>query len=280
MQLLTREDVDQALSLFPLTGSMADGMIQFVMNLHMLHAENKPTHGMCTPARRVSGSFSTLLTILERHEWQKQQGDTGALDHTAWMLFSGCDVEHFYIVVRSLFDDLAFLCSKMAVKKGQCPEEKFNKLFRWCMNGSRADRILGEDLAATIRACTWFEQIRETRDGIVHFGAFTLALPGHDTVSFRVEAGSRSSQVLPELMTNEDVADFDLFCAWVIGNLAVTLDRVGSIGLARLAIDQPVHRTSRRLAHSIARQYLIRLRNRLPAGRSESGAGQEASTGV
>jgi hypothetical protein len=98
MQLLTREDVDQALSLFPPTGSTSDGMIQFVVNLHVLHAENKPTHGMRTPAWRVSGSFSTLCTILERHEWQKQQGSTGALDHTAWMLFSGCDVEHFYAV--------------------------------------------------------------------------------------------------------------------------------------------------------------------------------------
>jgi hypothetical protein len=279
MQLLTREDVDQALTLFPPTGSTSDGMIQLVLNLHVLHAENKPTQGMCTPAWRVIGSFSTLLTILERHEWQKQQASEGTLDHTAWMFFSGCDVEHFYIVVRSLFDDLSLLCSKMAVKKGECPET-FNDLFRWCTNGSRADRILGEDLAATIRTCAWFEQIRETRDGIVHFGAFTLALPGHDTVSFRVEAGPRSSQVLPELMTNENVGDFDLFCAWVIGNLAVTLDRVGSIGLARLAIDQPVYETSGRLAHRIARQYLIRLQDRLPAGRSKSGAGQEASTGA
>src|SRR5687767_1260659 len=68
-------------------------MIQFVVNLHMLHAENKPTHGISTPAWRVFGSFSTLLTILERHEWQKQQASVGALDHTAWMFFSGCDVE-------------------------------------------------------------------------------------------------------------------------------------------------------------------------------------------
>jgi hypothetical protein len=46
MQLLTREDVDQALTLFPQTGRTSDGMIQFVVNLHMLHAENKPTHGI------------------------------------------------------------------------------------------------------------------------------------------------------------------------------------------------------------------------------------------
>ena len=66
-------------------------------------------------------------------------------------------------------------------------------------------------------------------------------------------------------MTNEYIADFELFMAWVIGNLAVTLDQVGRIGLEGLNIQDRVHGTSSRPAVGIVREYLVRLRERLPA---------------
>ena len=183
MELRTRKDVDAALQLFPTTGTMSDGMIQLWVNLHTQNNRGKPVLDMFRAVQRVASSFDTLLTILERHEWQKQQGNAGVLNHTSWALFAGCDIEYFYVVLRSLFDHLALLCREMANKKGET-SERFNKLFQWCLKENRANQILGKDLAAAIRACAWFEGVRLTREGIVHLGALTLALPSPETVSF------------------------------------------------------------------------------------------------
>jgi hypothetical protein len=152
MEWRTREDVDAALQLFPATGTMSEGMVQLCVNLYMQNARGKSSSGTLRAVQRVAGSFDTLLTILERHEWQKQQGDAGVLNHTSWMLFAGCDIEYFYVVLRSLFDDLALLCKTMAIKKGECPET-FNKLFQWALENNRANRVLGKELTSAIRAC-------------------------------------------------------------------------------------------------------------------------------
>jgi hypothetical protein len=265
MDIRTREDADVALQLLPATGGMSDGMVQLLANVHMLQVAGKPSGGLLPAVRRIYGSFGTLLTIVERHEWQKQQGKAGALDHMAWMFFAGCDVEHFYVSLRTVFDDIAFLCSRMATKKGECPDT-FGKLLQWCTTEQRADRVLGSPLASAIRACTWFESTRLTRDAIVHLGALTLALPGPETVSFQVHAGANSSVVRPELMSNENLADFELFMAWILGNLVVLLDQIGRLALTSLTIEFPVQATFGRGAIAIAREYLVRLRQRLPVG--------------
>lgn len=263
MELRTRDDVDAVLELFPSTTTMADGMVDLMVNLHLRDVADDHTQATVRAVRRVLGSFGSLLVTLERHDWQKRQAASGTLNHTSWMSFAGCDVEYFYVVLRSLFDDLVLLCGKLAIIEGQCPSDW--SLYSWCQDVNRADRILGHELATAIRACTWFESVRGTRDGIVHFGAWTLAIPSVDTVSFSVMNGARSSRVPAEIMTNENLGDFELFMAWAIGNLSITLDRVGQAGLRRFEITSPARGTSGRDAFGIVRAYLLRLRDRLPA---------------
>ncbi len=261
MEIRSRADVDAALRLFPPDGRMADDLIQLLANAHVESVSGRTDHGLLEPARRIQAAFATLLTIVDRHNWQKELGASGSLDHTRWLFFAGCDVEFFYVVARSLFDDVALLCKALAKLPGQCPAG-FERLLLFA-DSDRADRVLGSALATIVRGCAWFTALRSTRDGIVHFGAMTLAIPTPETVSFRIIAGQRSSHVDPVLMANENLADFELFAAWLLGSMLLLVDRLGRMGLAVLGISRPVSAVYGQAAAPVVRRYLERLRERL-----------------
>src|SRR6185436_7009889 len=113
MTMHTPADVDAALHLFPASGIVADGLVQYLLNLHILDNQGLAPRSL-RPAQRIWSSVSSLLTVLERHDWQKSQASAGHLDSTSWMFFASCDVEYFYVVLRSAFDDLALLCAAIA----------------------------------------------------------------------------------------------------------------------------------------------------------------------
>jgi hypothetical protein len=243
---------------------MSDGLVQLHLNLHVLDVQGLPTLGLFGATRRLAGSYSTVLTILQRHDWQKTQAAAGHLDMFAHIYFSACDVEHFYVVLRSYFDDFAGLCAQLALKPRQCPTS-FHRLLRWCRNTNRATSLLGPELVSLVVSCTWFETVRRTRDGIVHLGALVLALPGPDTVRFQVRSGQHTSEVPPHLMTDTGLGDFEMFMAWMLGSLAIMSDGIGQMGLARLALPQPLVGTSGSPSMLIARNYLARFHALLPA---------------
>lgn len=277
MKIRTRQDVEAALALFVRdangVATLADSFVRLSSELHMRSAKGEDVARLQAAVVGLSGEHSSLLTILERSEWQKRMAKSGQLDHMSWLFFATLDVEHFYVALRSLFDHLAGVCDAVATKKNQCPTS-FSTLWLWCGEmPERAERLLGADLVSLVRACDWFESARDTRDGIVHFGALTLAFPSFETVSFKVYAGQRSSVVPDELMTNENIADFELFMAWTLGNLGLLMDRLGSLVLMRIAEREQLHTRVTRPGFATLCVYLDRLAVRLDTAEpAESGA--------
>jgi hypothetical protein len=268
MEIVSREDVGRVLSLFQRSAegnaTLSDEFIQLWSALHIKRATGADVGRVFGPVSRLAGEFETLLTILERSNWQKTAASQGHLDQTAWLFFASLDVEHFFLSLRSLFDYAGEVCESAASKPGQLPTS-FHALFNLCQaNNRRAETLLGAEIASAIRDCRWFPAIRATRDGIVHYGALTLALPGFDTVSFKVEAGPRSAKAPPELMTNESLADFDLFMAWVLGNVRLLMNRLANCLFHRIELSERFAASSAKRGHTVLCAYLDRLAERLP----------------
>jgi len=271
MPIKTREDVDAVLGHFRAepggSVSLTDGLVRLSSELHVRSAMRNDADPLLAAVRRLTAAHSTLVTILERSEWQKGAAQSGHLDHTLWMFFSSCDVEHYFVALRSLFDELAIVCGRASVRSDQCPAS-FNELLSWCDNQHRSRRLLGPELFALITDCRWFHGIRDTRDGIIHYGALTLAIPSFETISFKVHAGHRSSVVPAELMTNEHVADFELFMAWTLGSLELTFHRLGQHLLQREFGGGTLEVFSSRYGYGVLLGYLRRLQERLPSAAS------------
>jgi hypothetical protein len=265
----TRDDAQAALALFSPQpdGSvwLSDAFVRLSGELHIRHSAGETeTDRLYHAVSALSAEHSTLLTILERNEWQKAQARAGRLDHTLWLFFASLDVEHYYVSLRSVFDHLAAVCVAAAVVPGQCPTS-FDRLLTWCNdNGERAEKCLGAGLFTLVTECAWFADIRNTRDGIVHFGALTIAFPSFETISFKVYAGQRSSIVPAELMTNENIADFELFMAWTLGNLGLTLNRLASIVLPQLPGERGLGSSAYRWGFTLLSACLERLATVLP----------------
>ena len=265
MAISTRQDVARVLALFTRNGdnvTSSHGLMVLAVELHARRAQGVDSR-LADAVSILHAEHATLLTILERTEWQKQSARDGHLNDTLWFFFSTLDVEHYYIVLRSLFDHIAGVCAETTSRRDQIPRS-FNKLLEWCADRSRADRILGADLTELLLSCDWFHDIRKTRDGIVHFGALTLAFPSAETIAFNVAAGDRSSAVPNELMINETIADCELFMAWTLGNLQLFLDSLARLILARIPDPRDLGVTAYQPGMRTLVRHLERLAERLP----------------
>jgi hypothetical protein len=276
MEIVTRNDVGRVLALFQRStegnAALSDDFMQLWSRLNLERASGGDVGKVFGAVSRLAGEFDTLLTILQRSEWQKTMAARQQLNHTSWLFFATLDVEHFFVSLRSLFDYAGEVCEAVAAKPSQLPTS-FHDLFKLCQaKNQRTETLLGGEVANAIRDCGWFAAIRETRDGIVHYGALTLALPGFDTVSFKVEAGPRSSTVPPQLMTSENLADFELFMAWAIGNVRLLMNRLAACLFQRLELKERFLTSSTKLGYAVLCAYLDRLAERLPAAPDESRA--------
>lgn len=232
------------------------------VELHVRQSQGLDRH-LAAAVSALHAEHATLLTILERAEWQKRSALDGHLNDTLWFFFSALDVEHYYIVLRSLFDHIANVCAAVASRHDQVPRS-FHDLLQWSAHRPRADRILGADLVELLLSCTWFDDIRKTRDGIVHFGAMTLSFPSVETIAFNVAAGDRSSVVPVALMVNENIADFELFMAWTLGNLQLFLDSFARLILARIPDRRELGVTAYQPGMRTLVRHLERLADKLP----------------
>jgi hypothetical protein len=180
------------------------------------------------------------------------------------MFFSGLDIEHFYIALRSFFDQLAGVCRAVAIKRDQVPRS-FRTLLDLCEAKSpKAVEILGREIVEFIVSCDWFRSTRATRDGIVHYGALTLTRPNFDTIAFQVSAGERSSSVIAELTLKNSLADFELFMAWILGNIILMLDHLAGLLLSRFPDLSSVVVRSARPSYTVLCAYLERLSDVMP----------------
>ncbi len=230
---------------------------------HLQHAQRGEGSALLSALNRVNGDHATLLTIVERNEWQKQMARRSELDHNAWFYFAGLDVEHYFVALRSTFDSIAGVLRLASPSAGQL-SESFSGLRALCRNNpDKARRKLGAEAVSLIADADWFDPVRITRDGIVHLGALSIAFPTHETVSFAVHVEGQRVRMPPALMTNENIADFELYMAWTLGNVELILERIGELLLPRYSGPNAFGTRSFRTGFSTIAGYLMRLRARL-----------------
>ncbi len=171
--------------------------------------------------------FGHLATLVYKVAWLAERRAAGELDDITWMYFCGSDILTFHIIMRSLFDEVSAMASRLAVKKGVVPES-FDDLRKWVGKKARHESELGIELAEAVRSCDWFEQMRDVRDDLVHRSAQTIVFLEPGRVLFQVHVGPLRRILIPSVMFNENVVNFTAYSALLMARLATFLDRLAA----------------------------------------------------
>lgn len=151
-----------------------DGGVTLVRdNFHELllsvHLSGERPSGKLSSLRRASAHLETIWAILARYEWQRLQAQKGELSELSWMSFASLDVEQFFIAMRALFDGVAHILYEFGAKRAQTPTS-FSSLYEDCRDERKLARLvalLGSDIVTLVAECSWFIQLRDTRDQFV-----------------------------------------------------------------------------------------------------------------
>lgn len=188
----------------------------------------------------VNQEFQSLLTIMFRLNWEKDLWTKAELSDELWMAFGKEDINLFHVVLRSVFDDLATIVGRISDQPGQVPDMSFNKLRRWTSSSEGNARRLGADLAKVVTSCDWFDNVKRVREMIVHGGGFTLVFLEKGKILFQVyeEPIVHRGILVPEVMHNENVVDFELYAGLCMGYLIVYLDDIAGLVYTRTKVEK------------------------------------------
>lgn len=191
---------------------------------------------------------SNAVTIVQKLAWLHERKRAGDLDDGRWFYFGASDIVAFHILLRSLFDSVALAINRTAPKRGVTPTS-FADLRKALMPGSekeaRTQESLGE-LAVPVRTCSWFEDLRQVRDDLVHHEAQTLLFLDDERILFQVHKGFNNRVLVPAVMFNDNVVDWTLYSALMMARLMVFLNRFADAVFAVLPQlrDSQIGRTS------------------------------------
>ena len=190
------------------TGPYLQGyFIELVADILGQFAQGTASQELTDKLRFTLQDLNNVNTILVRLNWYKTLWDQEGFDNL-WRYFAACDINLFYIELRSIFDYIAQVIRLVSDCPGQVTDKGFRKLRNWVNKGSNDARI-GQDLAEFVRSCSWFDELRGIRDAIVHQGSVTLAFPEKNRLLFQVYGARMGPQVhTPLFMYNEHVIDF------------------------------------------------------------------------
>jgi len=184
-----------------------------------------------------------METIALRLAWQKDLYTQGHLDMVLWITFAASDIEHFHVEFRSLFDYLAKAIRNISDRPGQVTDKGFKKLrnsldaSRREVNAERHIHDLGEDLARFVLSCEWFGDLKQVRESVVHSGGFTLVFPTEGRILFQVYEKGAKKVLVPEIMFNANVVDFELYAGLYIGYLIAYLEDFSELARKRLDLE-------------------------------------------
>lgn len=181
------------------------------------------------------------------------------LEETLWIQFGACNIDLFHVEFRSVSDYLAKVIDAVSDSPGQVPHS-FEKLKNWVIKTHNTQR-LGKDLAKVVLSCEWFDDLRMVRDSIVHKGGFTLVFPVRDRILFQVHEGRHRKVLIPEIMFNENVADFELYAGLYFGYLVAYLEKVSELidkrlDLKKIGSDAKSYHSGLRVIHDWIRRVL------------------------
>lgn len=173
----------------------------------------------------IRQDIANIETISTRLAWEKDLWSNDQIDVGKWMSYAGCDIDLFHIEVRSIFDYLAKVFTRVSDKPKQVPDKGFDHLRKWLAKSEDNQKKLGRDLADLVLSVDWFEEVKNVRDINVHKGGATIVFLEKRRILFQVFKGYENMICIPELMFNENVVDFEPYAGMYFGYLIAFLEQ-------------------------------------------------------
>lgn len=195
------------------------------MRIASAHGKNFPRQ-LLSSLQYIEQDVWNLQTLAQRLEWQKHLIAQRDNDYLILCKFVACDINLFHVQFRSVFDYIAKTLALSSNKPGSVPSASFEKLQNWLRKEAH-QHTMGEELAQIAISCDWFRDLREVRNEIVHSGGETLAFPESGRILFQVYDAYKNRKIhFREVMFNDYIVDFELYCGLFMGYLISYLEKV------------------------------------------------------
>ena len=229
MQAIDRSRLQSTLSLIKHDeiGFFTNGKFIELSSLIQLEAsKGREINQLYRLTHYISQDVWNLLTILSRLEWQKNLVMENKLDDGLWSLFVATDIYVFHSELRSIFDYIAKIIQLISNTPGKA--RSFTQLKNWVSKPENAGKI-GKDLSNFVSSCHWFYDIRAIRDNLIHDGAEPLVFPSKGRILFLMRTSDYKKIMIPEIMFNENVVDFELYAGLYMAYLLIYLEEFSEL---------------------------------------------------
>jgi len=243
--------------------------VDLIGELSMLFAVGKPkgevdpdlsVGEVLHPVQYIKTDLLNIETLFERLHWQHQLWVSDQLPDGKWLRYATADVDMVHVEARSLFDYIAQVLRSISEKPGQVPDKSFEKLRNWAAKDKTNRERLGTDISTLFSNCDWFAGLREVRDDVVHRGGDTLVFLDKPALCFQTYQKHKKKVLLPEVMANKNVVDFELYGGMTYGYLLAFLEEVAETVYRRLNVTRrPGSCQQRSPGAMIGKQWLEKL---------------------
>lgn len=237
---INKQRLDLALSTIQMDeeGYFSSGKyVDLIGNIHV-NAALRPELGQLSRCFSIiQQDIKNIKNIILRLDWQMSLLKRNELDEVLWMDFTACDIDHFHVEIRSFFDSLAKAISLVSNHPDQVPNRSFRKLKDW-VEKNENENTIGMDLAAIIRSCEWFDDFKKIRELLIHHGGYTIVFLVPDRITFQVHKGWKNEVLIPEIMYNKNIVDFELYAGLYTGYLMAYLEEISEIFNKRLNLQE------------------------------------------
>lgn len=173
--------------------------------------------------KKINRDLINIGIIIERIEWLKSIALEKKEIHVSWHRYVAVDIEHFHTEIRSIMDYIAQTIGILLPNGGQLPDS-FRKLYEWTnKNSSRID----SGIESIIKyASSWFIDMKDVRDAIVHHGASTIVFGGpQDGILFQIYNSNLDEKIGYEkiIMFNDNIVFFDKYAALYIARVLYSI---------------------------------------------------------
>jgi len=209
--------------------------VDLISDIHVNASSNEKLYPLRRVFSFIDQDVRNIKNIILRLDWQKSLYDNKEIDEILWMNFSACDIDYFHVEFRSFFDYLAKGVRLISDYPEQIPQKSFNKFRNWIIKN---ESKIETDLAKIILSCEWFNDLKEVRESLVHNGGFTQVFLVPDRITFQVIEEWNNEILIPEIMHNKNIVDFELYAGLYFGYLIAYLEEISGIFDKRLDLEK------------------------------------------
>ncbi len=179
----------------------------------------------------INGCVDVLCAVLSKVEFMTDLKKNSQIDDNTWFRYVQSDIHTFHAEMRSLFDTIAVLLTELS------PEshggDSFARFRDMTSPFSRKKQTLTPEIKNLVAHCDWFDQLRNTRDAIMHDEKDAWVLwRTDDHILFKLTYGEKfknsglaDNRCLKYFLWH-DWIDFRPYAGYYIGRLIAFLNKL------------------------------------------------------